>query len=368
MRERPEMKTSGRKTAARGGGPKGEGAKGRDRVESRRTESLYKPKEDGFVPRMPLPRTQPIRPAHPAPRGAEIDLPRILTSLALFRGVPRAPLTQLAKAMRPRRIPAGSVVFSQGDVAREFFVLIDGRVIVTIKGGDPEGPPFAALFAPTWFGDLAIVSDQARISTVTAATECQFWVLPRPRFEAFFNRYPRMARNMAAALIRRLQEKDRDFTNQSTLALERARLLDALRQNAEELAALTDVTQAINASLDLDRTLSSISNYAARLTTSDAALIFLYDETDDVLAVRASYNAPAGYLAEVGERRPPRSAGPEILVNCSLTVRAVVERGPVQIADATRPCPFATVRSTRRSGAACRTGKSSRRTRDRRRA
>jgi signal transduction histidine kinase len=256
-----------------------------------------------------------------------------LTSLALFKGVPQTSLARLAKAMRPQEVPAGGIVFAQGDPAREFFVLASGRVIVTIKGGDPEGPPIAVLTGPTWFGDLAIVSDQPRISTVTAETDCEFWVLPRRRFEAFFNRHPQMSRNLAAALIRRLQEKDRDFTNQSTLALERARLLDALRQNAEELAALTDVTQAINASLDLDRTLSSISTYAARLTTSDAALIFLYDETDDVLAVRASYNAPAGYLAEVGERRPPRSAGPEVLADCSLTVRAVVERGPVQIAD-----------------------------------
>jgi signal transduction histidine kinase len=142
-----------------------------------------------------------------------------------------------------------------------------------------------------------------------------------------------MARNLAAALIRRLQEKDRDFTSQSTLALERARLLEDLRQGAEELAALTDVTRAINVSLDLDQTLGSISTYATRLTKSDAALIFLCDEAEDVLAVRASYNAPAGYLAEVGERRPPRSAAPEVFANCSLTVRAVVERRPVQIAD-----------------------------------
>jgi signal transduction histidine kinase/CRP-like cAMP-binding protein len=256
-----------------------------------------------------------------------------LQSLALFAGIPKADLIPLAQAMRPWRIAEGDIVFSQGDPAREFFVLVAGRVIVTIKGGDPEGPPIALLTGPTWFGDLAIVSHQPRISTVTAATACEFFVLPRLRFEAFFNNHPRMARNLAAALIRRLQEKDRDFVNQSSLALERARLLDALRQGTEELAALTDVTRTINASLDLDRTLDSISTYAARLTTSDSALIFLYDEAEDVLAVRSAYNAPAGYLAEVGERRPPRSATPEVLANCSLTVRAVIERGPVQIAN-----------------------------------
>jgi len=204
---------------------------------------------------------------------------------------------------------------------------------VTVKGGDPEGPPIAVLTGPTWFGDLAIVSEQARISTVIAETDCEFWVLARTHFEAFFNRHPRMARNLAAALVRRLQEKDQDFTSQSTLALERARLLEELRQGADELAALTDVTRAINVSLDLDQTLGSISTYATRLTKSDTALIFLYNEAEDVLAVRASYNAPAGYLAEVGERHPPPSATPEALEHCSLTVRAVVERGPVQISD-----------------------------------
>jgi signal transduction histidine kinase len=142
-----------------------------------------------------------------------------------------------------------------------------------------------------------------------------------------------MARNLAAALIRRLQEKDQDFINQSALALERARLLEAVRQGADELAALTDVTRAINVSLDLDKTLRSISTYAARLTRSDSALIFLYEETQDVLSVRASYNAPAGYLAEVGERRIPPSTAPEACANRSLTVQAVVKRGPVQIAD-----------------------------------
>jgi signal transduction histidine kinase/CRP-like cAMP-binding protein len=235
--------------------------------------------------------------------------------------------------MRFREYDRGDVVFNQGDPAREFFVLVKGRVIVTVKGGDPDGPPIAVLVGPTWFGDLAIISDQTRISTVTTATDCEFWVLARTHFEAFFNRHPRMARNLAAALIRRLQEKDQDFTGQATLALERARLLEALQQGADEMAALTDVTRAINVSLDLDQALRSISTYAARLTKSDSALIFLSEPARDVFSVRASYNAPAGYLAEIGERHPPLSAPPEALERSPLTIRALVERRPVQIAD-----------------------------------
>jgi hypothetical protein len=76
-----------------------------------------------------------------------------LKSLALFAGLPQADLARLAKLMRPRHVSEGGIVFSQGDPAREFFVLVAGRVIVTIKGGDPEGPPIAILGGPTWFGD-----------------------------------------------------------------------------------------------------------------------------------------------------------------------------------------------------------------------
>lgn len=287
------------------------------------------------MPPMRQPKTRPTRSVQRAPHGARTSLVQVLTSLALFRGVPRSSLVQLAQAMRSRRYTRGDVVFTQGDPAREFFVLAEGRVVVTVKGGDPEGPPIAVLTGPTWFGDLAIVSDQPRISTVTAATDCEFRVLARTHFEAFFNRHPRMARNLAAVLVRRLQEKDRDFTNQSTLALERARLLTDLRQGTAELAALADVTRALNVSLDLDETLQTISTYAARLTTSDTALIFLYDEGRDVLTVRASYNAPEGYLAEIGERPIPRDAARsrEVPSDFSLTVRAVVARKPVQIAD-----------------------------------
>ncbi len=287
------------------------------------------------MPRISHSKTRPTRPAKGAPEGAPTNLVGILASLALFRGVPESSLARLVRFMRSRRYAHGDVVFSQGDPAREFFVLVKGRVVVTVKGGDPAGPPVAVLVGPTWFGDLAIVSNQARISTVTAATDCELWVLARTHFQAFFNRHPCVARNLAAALIRRMQEKDQDFTSQSTLALERARLLEALHQGTDEMAALTDVTRAINASLDLDETLKTISTYAARLTQSTSALIFLYNKGRDVLTVRASYNAPEGYLAAIGERPVPRDAARsrEVPSDCSLTVRAVVGRGPAQIAD-----------------------------------
>jgi len=237
--------------------------------------------------------------------------------------------------MHPCAFAKGETVFREGDPAHDLFVLAAGRLEVTVKGADPEGPPIAILAAPAWFGDLAIMIDEPRLSTVTALTPCQAWRLPRPAFEAFFTGQPSVGRNLIAALIQRIREKDKDFIGQSAVALERARLLADVRQRTDERDALAKVTRTVSSSLDLDETLRTISTDAARLTSSDSALIFLYDRKNDALVVQASHNAPAGYLAEVGERRIPdgRSRSPEDCAGRSLTVRAVVERGPVQIAD-----------------------------------
>lgn len=280
-------------------------------------------------------KTRQRRPAPRPPRRSDTSLVRVLASLALFRGVPQGSLARLAETMRRRRVAEGQALFREGEPAREFFVLTDGRVDVTVGKGEPTGPVVARLEAPTWFGELGIVTGQSRLMTVTAAMSCEVWALSRGRFAAVLAEHPRIAQNLNAVLCHRLLEKDREFLDQSALAAERARLLTDVQQGAAELAALADVTRALNASLDLTETLQTISTYAARLTTSDTALIFLYNEARDVLTVRASYNAAEGYLAEIGERPIPRGAARsrECPSDSSLTVRAVVTRAPVQIAD-----------------------------------
>jgi signal transduction histidine kinase/CRP-like cAMP-binding protein len=282
------------------------------------------------------------RPRGPRPiggGGTPASLPQglvdVLASLAIFEGLSRAKLARIVAQMRRRFFSPGTIIFRQGDPAREFFVLTAGRIEITVEGGNPEVPPVAVIDAPHWFGELAVLTRPTRFVTITASNDCEAWVLSRDRFEACVVRHPVIARNLIASLSDQIQRKDRDFVDQSSLAIERARLLGDLERRTEELAALAKVTRAVSVSLDLDETLQTISTYAARFTKSDSALVFLHDQKEDALLVRASYNALEGYLAEVGERRIPQatSRSGETLASRSLTVRAVVERTPAQIAD-----------------------------------
>ncbi len=255
--------------------------------------------------------------------------------MPFFEGIPATRLAQIARQMRRRRLSRGTAIFRQGDPAREFCLLTSGRLEVTVQGGDPESPPVGVIEAPSWFGELAIVTRQPRTATLTALSDSEVWTLSRRRFEAVFARHPELGRNLLRTLSERIQRKDQDFLGQSALAIERARLLSDLRERNEELAALTEVARALSASLDLDQTLQTISTHAAQLTKSDSASIFLYAEERDAFEVRASYNTSEEYLLEAEERRilGPRNVGDEPRRSRSLISRAVVERSAVQVPD-----------------------------------
>jgi signal transduction histidine kinase len=207
---------------------------------------------------------------------------------------------------------------------------------VTVAGGDPESPPVNVLEAPSWFGELAALTKQPRTSTVTALTDSEVWTLPLRHFEAILTRYPRIGRSVIRGLCDRIQHKDQDFLGQSALAIERARLLADLRERNDALAALGEIARAVSASLDVDTTLRAVSAYAAQVTQSDSASLFLYDEARNRSEVCASHNTPEEYLKAIESHQPAghTEATQEPTFGLSLIAKVVRERVPVQIPDA----------------------------------
>ena len=260
----------------------------------------------------------------------------LLRTTPLLVGVPRDGVLRIAFQMRRRRLPAGTVVIKQGESARALYLLASGRLEVTVAGGDAESPPVNVLEAPSWFGELAALTKQPRTSTVTALTDSEVWTLPLRQFEAALAQYPQIGRSVIRSLCERIQHKDQDFLGQSTLAIERARLLTDLRERNDALAALGEIARAVSASLDVDTTLRAVSAYAAQLTHSDSASLFLYDEAGDRSEVCASHNTPQEYLQVIAANQAAGFAGAiqEPASGLSLVAKVVRERAPAQIPDA----------------------------------
>ena len=90
-------------------------------------------------------------------------------------------LERLARDFRERTIPAGTVVVREGDAqGMGFFVIAEGEVIVSAGGQE-----LSRLGPGSYFGEVALISDRVRTSTVTAATEVRCLVMMLTDFRAF---------------------------------------------------------------------------------------------------------------------------------------------------------------------------------------
>jgi signal transduction histidine kinase len=80
------------------------------------------------------------------------------------------------------------------------------------------------------------------------------------------------------------------------IAIENVRLFDAVQErtrelvrSVEELRALGEVSQAVNSTLDLDTVLTTIVAKAVQLSNTDAGVIYVFDEPDEMFRLRTTY-------------------------------------------------------------------------------
>ena len=122
------------------------------------------------------------------------------------------------------------------------------------------------------------------------------------------------------------------FADQAAIAIENVRLLDVLRHRTEELGqsvgelrALGEVSQAVNSTLDLEIVLSTIVAKAAQLSGTEAGAIYVFDEVQRELHLRATYGMDQELIDALARER--------IGLDETTVAQALAQREPVQISD-----------------------------------
>ena len=133
-------------------------------------------------------------------------------SSPLLGAMDNAVLQVLIEHAVHERRAAGEVIFKQGDPGDRLFVILRGEVNVLRDVGEPEPRRLATLRAGSFFGEMALLTNEARSATVVAVEECELLAVARPH-------------------VQRLIDTDREVLR-TLLRFFRARLVGTLVQTA----------------------------------------------------------------------------------------------------------------------------------------
>ena len=124
----------------------------------------------------------------------------LLRPIPLFAACTRRELIEVALVADEREAGADDVLMEQGDPGREFFLLIDGTVVVR-----RNGRKLAELGPGDWFGEIALLTFKPRSATVTAISPCRLLVIQDRSFRQVVEASPRIALRVLGSVSQRLE-------------------------------------------------------------------------------------------------------------------------------------------------------------------
>lgn len=111
-----------------------------------------------------------------------------------------------------RSVPAGQVLFREGEPGKEMYVIQSGKVRLSrnIRGQEKI---LAEISAGDFFGEMSIINDKPRTATAVVVEDAVFLVLDPRTFEAMIKANTEIAVRMIKKLARRLDDANAQIEN-----------------------------------------------------------------------------------------------------------------------------------------------------------
>ena len=130
------------------------------------------------------------------------SLPYEMNQVPMFSGLSKAEINSLQRLMTAVSINSGKTVVREGDVGREFMIILSGTASVSRQGNK-----FATLGPGDFFGEMSLLGKGPRSATVTAETDLLVEALNRREFATMLHKNPEIAEKILAdACGRSIQE------------------------------------------------------------------------------------------------------------------------------------------------------------------
>ena len=131
-----------------------------------------------------------------------------LARSAIFGELDDTARLAVRQRMRPGKYGGGQLIFSRGDVGDDIFLVMAGKVKLSIMTS--EGRELSLIHAGPGdvFGEIAALDGGERTADATAITDCQVLVLPKKALSSLMLDQPEIAEGLIRFLCKRLRDTD----------------------------------------------------------------------------------------------------------------------------------------------------------------
>jgi CRP/FNR family transcriptional regulator, cyclic AMP receptor protein len=124
----------------------------------------------------------------------------LLQRVPLFADFARNELERLARSFKERTFDAGSTVVGEGKAGAGFFVIENGEATVSLHGQDR-----GKLGPGDYFGEIALIDEGARSSTITADSDLRCYGLTSWEFRPLVESNASIAWKLLETMAKRLR-------------------------------------------------------------------------------------------------------------------------------------------------------------------
>ena len=139
------------------------------------------------------------------------ELVTLLADIPFFAALDEATRSELAGQLEPVSVAAGQVIFRQGDAGDGLYLVVSGRLRVSVAGDIPGDGPDRMLYdlgRGAIVGEMALLTDRPRAATVHAVRDSDLLLLRVSSFTSLMERSPALVTGIIRLLVDRLLAVD----------------------------------------------------------------------------------------------------------------------------------------------------------------
>ena len=190
------------------------------------------------------------------------ELVVILKNIDLFTSFLDDELVTFARSISELEIEPQTILFEEGDVGRDMFILLEGRLQVL-----KENRTITTIKPIDYIGEMAIIEDKPRSATIISNTQSKLLQITSDQFQKFFSTQPKSLVSLMKTLSRRI----RDDTELLAQEFEKANILIHDMRNAITGLLFLDL-------FDMDELTESQQKHISLMQTSRQNLTAMSNE------------------------------------------------------------------------------------------